>query len=59
MANECENCRYNFFDDETQECFCGLELDEDEFAKLLYDKSKKCKYFIPDIDEYGIVRKQN
>lgn len=57
--NECEKCRYNCYDEEAEEFYCTLELDEDEYAKLLFEKSNRCKYFIPDIDEYGIVRKQN
>ena len=35
--------------------------DEDEYAKMSMDisRGKSCKYFRPDIGEYGIVRKQN
>lgn len=59
MANLCDECWYNTYDDETGECYCDLQLDEDEYAKFLQvDKSKSCKYFRP-IGEYGIVRKQN
>ena len=61
MADLCENCRYNVFDEETEEYYCDYLLDEDEYVKLLSDlgAGKSCKYFSPDIDEYGIVRKQN
>ena len=37
-----------------------LMLDEDEYARMLEsDTSAGCKYFRPDVGEYGIVRKQN
>ena len=39
---------------------CDLMLDEDEYARMLEsDTSAGCKYFRPDVGEYGIVRKQN
>ncbi len=59
MADLCDKCRYNAFDEEAQEYYCDLSLDEDEFARLIQSKNKTCKYFIPDTDEYSIVRKQN
>ncbi|MCR5207861.1 MAG: DUF6472 family protein [Eubacterium sp.] len=61
MAALCDECWYNSFDEESGEYFCDLQLDEDEYAKLLSnpEKGKSCKYFRPDIGEYGIVRKQN
>ena len=57
----CDECRYNTFDEESGEYFCDLALDEDEYVKLLEDagRGKSCRYFIRDLGEYGIVRKQN
>ena len=59
MKNLCDECRYNTFDEESEEYYCDLQLDEDEYAKMIFEQNKACKYFIPDIGEYGIVRKQN
>ncbi len=61
MADLCENCRYNIYDEEAEEYYCDLELDEDEYVSLLNElgQGKNCRFFAPDIDEYGIVRKQN
>lgn len=60
MANQCDECWYNTYDEELDDYYCDLQLDEDEYAKLLNaDKSKSCKYFRPDKSEYEIVRKQN
>ena len=57
----CDECRYNTFDEESEEYYCDLALDEDEFVRLLEENSrgKPCRYFIKDLGEYGIVRKQN
>ena len=48
----CEKCWYNEYDEETDECFCSLVLDEDEYVRF-------CRYFRPSGSEYDIVRKQN
>ena len=46
--------------EDAEEGFCDLMLDEDEYARMLEsDTSAGCKYFRPDVGEYGIVRKQN
>ena len=59
MADLCDTCWYNIFDDDSQEYFCDLTLDEDEYAKILESSGKTCKYYRPDSGEYDIVRKQN
>ncbi|MBR2134049.1 MAG: hypothetical protein IJ851_04990 [Eubacterium sp.] len=57
--NLCEKCWYNEYDGESDEDFCSLVLDEDEYVRLMQDKNKTCRYFKPSGDEYDIVRKQN
>lgn len=59
MDNLCEKCWYNEYDEETDESFCSLVLDEDEYIRLMQDKNKTCRYFRSDGNEYDIVRKQN
>lgn len=59
MDNLCEQCWYNEFDEETEESFCSLVLDEDEYICLLQEQNKTCRYFRPVGNEYDIVRKQN
>ncbi len=59
MDNLCEKCWYNEYDEEMDESFCSLVLDEDEYVRLMQDKNKTCRYFRPDGNEYDIVRKQN
>jgi len=55
----CEKCWYNSYDEEEDEYFCSLDLDEDEYIRLLQDFNKTCRYFRPDGGEYEIVRRQN
>lgn len=59
MADLCSECWYNTYDENEEEYYCSLELDEDEYVKLLFDKNKSCRYFRPDGGEYEIVRRQN
>ena len=59
MDNLCEKCWYNEYDEETDESFCSLVLDEDEYVRLMQDKNKTCRYFRSDGNEYDIVGKQN
>ena len=37
--------------------FCSVDMDEDDFYRLLSDQRKECPYY-RDGDEYRIVRKQ-
>lgn len=59
MDSLCEKCWYNSYDEETDESFCSLVLDEDEYVRLMQEPNKTCKYFRSDGSEYDIVRKQN
>ena len=61
MKNQCDSCWYNTYDEEEDEYYCDLQLDEDEYAKMIMNSNnnQSCKYYRPDIGEYGIVRKQN
>ena len=59
MDSLCEECWYNEYDEETDESFCSLVLDEDEYVRFIQDANKTCRYFRPNGSEYDIVRKQN
>ena len=56
---ECDTCWYWDYDEEFDEYYCDINLDEDEYLKFLSSVSEaKCPYF-KNGDEYAIVRKQN
>lgn len=54
----CESCSHFVWNEELEEYECFVDLDEDEYARLLSDHSASCPYYCND-DEYRIVRKQN
>ncbi len=54
----CEMCQNYCYDEEFDEYYCDINLDEDEYYKFLSSSSEMCPYF-KDGDEYAIVRKQN
>lgn len=58
MKSNCEECAYFMYDEEYEEYYCNISLDEDEAEKMLSGNTDYCKYFDP-YDEYKIVRKQN
>ena len=54
---ECEECAYFGYDEEIDDYYCSVNLDEDDMARFLSHKHKRCPYF-KDGDEYRIVRGQ-
>ncbi|MBQ9827147.1 MAG: hypothetical protein IJM62_00530 [Lachnospiraceae bacterium] len=53
----CEECSFYEYDDEEEEYFCSVNMDEDEYARLLEQGSRECPYFRFD-NEYEIVKHQ-
>lgn len=58
MTTNCEDCMNGAFDEEYEEYYCTLSLDEDEYARFLERANASCPYFRAG-DDYSIVRKQN
>ena len=57
MASQCDTCANNAYDEEFEEYYCAVEMDEDEFYKFLSDRSASCPYY-KNGDEYAVVRHQ-
>lgn len=55
--SQCETCNHYCYDDEFEEYYCEVNLDEDEMVKFLTDTFQGCPYFHLE-DEYKTVRKQ-
>ena len=56
MAN-CDSCVYNVYDDD-DECYCcEVDMDEDDYARLLTSEYRECPYYQSN-DEYKVVRHQ-
>lgn len=54
---QCESCMYYQYDEEYEEYFCDVNLDEDEMERFLRDGFLNCPYYRLE-DEYRTVRKQ-
>lgn len=53
----CESCANYIYDEEFEEYDCQMNLDEDEYGRLLSNSNYRCPYFQFN-DEYKVVRKQ-
>lgn len=57
MSGNCESCTFFSFDDEFEEYYCQVNLDEDEMMRFIADEFRECPYYRLE-DEYKTVRKQ-
>ena len=58
MANaSCDSCVYNVCDEEDECYYCEVDMDEDDFARLMQSEYRECPYYQLD-DEYAVVRHQ-
>lgn len=57
MKTSCEYCNNYTYDEETESYYCDIDLDEDEYYRLMYSNYKECPYYQSG-DEYKIVRHQ-
>lgn len=55
--NECEFCWHYDYDEEYDEYYCTMDLDEDEVCRILTSKSQHCPYYRQG-DEYYLARRQ-
>lgn len=53
----CDYCNNLVYDEELEEYVCDVNMDEDDYARLLTSSYKSCPYYQSN-DEYKIVRKQ-
>lgn len=53
----CDYCNNMIYDEETEEYVCGVDMDEDDYARLLTSEYRECPYYQSN-DEYKIVRHQ-
>ena len=55
--NQCETCAYYVYDEEFEEYFCDVDMDEDDAARLMSGYGKECPFW-RNGDEYETVRHQ-
>ncbi len=54
---ECETCWNYDYDEENDEYYCLMELDEDEFARIFAARQIRCPYYRQG-DDYSLARRQ-
>ncbi len=54
---ECESCANYSYDEEFEEYVCDVNMDEDDWCRLVSSNYKSCPYY-RDGDEYKMVRHQ-
>jgi hypothetical protein len=57
VARNCEECVYYDFDDEAEESFCAVNLDEDEMERFLRGVNDACPFYRRG-DDYQTARRQ-
>ncbi len=55
--NECESCWYYDYDEEFDEYYCMMDLDEDEFYRAFSQPGGRCPFYRQG-DDYTLARKQ-
>lgn len=53
----CESCANYIYDEEFDEYYCSMNLDEDEYGRVASWSQYRCPYYRFG-DEYEVVRKQ-
>ena len=56
-AVNCEYCANYTYDEECDEYYCDVNLDEDEYYRFVSSDYKECPYYRSG-DEYKVVRHQ-
>jgi hypothetical protein len=57
MKGSCDTCAYYYFDEEYDDYICDMDIDEDDYARLMERDFKECPYYTNG-DEYKVVRHQ-
>jgi hypothetical protein len=57
IEGSCDTCAYLVYDEDFEQYVCDINMDEDDYARLLQDSHASCPYY-RNGDEYQIARKQ-
>lgn len=53
----CDSCAYLVFDEDYEDYICDINMDEDDYSRLMENHFRECPYY-KNGDEYAVVRKQ-
>ena len=57
FSTECESCWYYDYDEEDDEYFCMMDLDEDEYYRIFASGQSHCPFYRQG-DDYTLARRQ-
>jgi hypothetical protein len=57
VQSSCDTCTYYTYDEDYEAYGCDINMDEDEYMKMVTDKHYNCPYY-RNGDEYMVVRHQ-
>ena len=55
--DQCENCMYYDYDEDNEEYYCMVDLDQDDYERFLRQAQNHCPMF-RFCDDYTLARKQ-
>lgn len=53
----CDECTYYEYDEDDEAYYCGVDMDEDDYARLMGSSKSECPYFRNN-NEYEVVKHQ-
>jgi hypothetical protein len=53
----CDDCTYYEYDEDDETYYCGVNMDEDDYAKLMNNSRSECPYYRNN-NEYEVVKHQ-
>lgn len=53
----CSTCAYYEYDEDYEEYYCSIDMDEDDYIRFVTDERESCRYY-RNGDEYAVVRHQ-
>ena len=56
-CSECDTCWYFDYDEEYDEYYCMMDLDEDEYYRIVATNQTRCPYYRQG-DDYTLARRQ-
>ena len=57
LRMNCEDCTYYEYDEDEEAYFCTVNMDEDDYGRLVSGGYRQCPFYRHD-DEYALVRHQ-
>ncbi len=54
---QCDTCAFYIYDDEFEEYYCDIDMDEDDYGRLISSSREECPFY-RNGDDYAVVRHQ-